>query len=95
MTATDDDRQTRLRALYALLSAADPSPSGQASEEEWTRWMDRTGADGELAGLVHSASHGARFDAAELAPHREASARLGSRLDPDAVAEAYRLLAAG
>ncbi|WP_280790922.1 hypothetical protein [Blastococcus sp. TF02A_35] len=32
-----DDRQARLRALYAVLSAPEPSPSGQASDEEWTR----------------------------------------------------------
>ncbi|RZU33321.1 hypothetical protein [Blastococcus saxobsidens] len=91
---TDDDRQTQLRALYTLLSAAHPSPSGQASDAEWTAWMDRTGADGDLAGLLHSAAHGARFDGAELAPYREASERCGSRLDPAALAEAYRLLAA-
>ncbi|RBY97177.1 hypothetical protein DQ237_06270 [Blastococcus sp. TF02-8] len=90
---TAEDRQARLRALYAVLSAPDPSPSGQESDEEWTRWMDRVAADEALAGLVHSGAHGDRFENADLAPHREASERLGSRLDADALAEAFRLLA--
>jgi hypothetical protein len=92
VTTPDDDRQTRLRALYALLSAPEPSPSGQASDAEWTRWMDRVAADEALAELLHSAAHGDPVEATALASHREASERSGSRLDADSLAEAFRLL---
>ena len=88
-----DPRQERLRALYAVVSAPDPSPPGTASDEEWTAWMDRVGADADLAGLLHSAAHGERFGEADLRERRETSDRAGSRLDPETLAAAYRLLA--
>ena len=48
--------------------------------------MNRVGADGDLAGLISSAIHGARFHAADLEPYRAASETFGSRLDADSVA---------
>lgn len=88
-----DHRLERLRSLYVALSAADPSPAGDAGDQEWDVWMNRVAADGNLAGLLHSAFHGQRYTAEELAEHRSASERSGSHLDPASVAEAYRLLA--
>ncbi len=88
-----DQRLERLTALYAAVSAPDPSPPATAGDDEWTAWMDRIAADADLAGLLHSAAHGERFTQADLREHREASARCGSQLDPAAVAEAYDLLA--
>lgn len=88
-----DPREERLRALYAAVSAPDPSPTATASDEEWTVWMDRIGADADLAGLLHSAAHGERFTEAELRERREASERAGSQLAPEELAEAYDLLA--
>jgi hypothetical protein len=88
-----DGRLDRLRGFYEVLSEPDPSPGDDDSDEVWNGWMNRVGADGDLAGLLHSALHGARYFPAELKEYREASDQFGSRLGPDAVEEAYRLLA--
>ena len=59
-------RLERLLSLYALISAPDASPAGDAGDREWDVWMNRVGADGDLAGLLHSATHGQRYTAQEL-----------------------------
>jgi hypothetical protein len=82
----------RLKELGAELSRPDPYPE-HLGEEEQDAWMNRVGADGDLAGLISSAVHRARFHPGELKPYRAASEPFGSRLDAEYVAEAYRLLA--
>jgi hypothetical protein len=86
-----DPRRERLRALYDELAVPDPWPE-RLDESEQDAWMDRVGADGDLAGLLSSAIHGQRFEARELKEYRGASERFGSRLDAAKVDEAYRLL---
>jgi hypothetical protein len=78
--------------MYDELAVPDPWPE-QFDENEQDAWMDRVGADGDLAGLISSAIHGQRFEAWELKEYRAASERFGSRLDAAQVAEAFRLLA--
>jgi hypothetical protein len=92
VTPQGDARLDRLQEMFSQLSVSDPWPE-HLSEPEQDAWMNRVGADGDLAGLISSAIHGARFHPAELRPYREASERFGSCLDAESVAEAYRLLA--
>ena len=92
MTSAESARLDRLRAFAAVLSAPDPSPDDAADDQEWGVWMERVGADADLAGLISSAIHGTCFRSAELRQYRAASERFGSRFDPESVAEAYRLL---
>lgn len=88
-----DTRIERLRGLFEELSAADPSPGDGGDDRAWDAWMEKQAADGDLAGLISQAIHGARFHRAELRPYRTASERFGSILDAELVAEAYQLLA--
>jgi hypothetical protein len=87
-----DERIDRLRELSAELSAPVSTPDEDAGDDVWNPWMEQQGADGDLAGLISQAIHGARFHPGELKLYREASERFGSCLTAESVAEAYRLL---
>src|SRR5215213_3967236 len=91
MTPAEDPRLDRLRTFYEVLSAPDPVPGDAVSEQETDGWMDRDGADADLAGLISSALDAARFRPGELAECRAASERFGSRLHASSVVEAYPL----